>query len=379
MSPISRQQGPIAVYGATGYTGRLVTAELANAGTNLVLSGRNRGKLDALASQTEGEVQVKQATLDDPASLRALLADCAVVVDCAGPFVRYGEPVLAAAVEAGTHYLDSTGEQPYMKLAFERYGPPASEAGVAVIPAMGFDYVPGDMLASLTAEGIEEFDDVSLHYCWDGFTPSQGTARTTLEIISGGDLEWRNGGWVEASGSASRGTYEFPAPVGRRRMIRYPAGEQITVPIHIRTRSVRTSMNASAFASERIAPLFAVMTRPAGLAMRTPLKRVAQAVISRLPEGPTSEQRERMRWMIVCEAKRGEVERRGVVSGKDVYGLTAAALRQGAMIAADRGFDARGALAPSQAFDPKDFLGGLDRFDVRWNVEDVETALPVEA
>jgi short subunit dehydrogenase-like uncharacterized protein len=379
MPLISRRQGPIAVYGATGYTGRQVAAELADAGAELILSGRNRGKLDNLAAELAGEVAVKRATLDDPASLRALLADCSAVVDCAGPFVRFGEPVLAAAVETGTHYLDTTGEQPYMKMAFERYGPGAAEAGVAVIPAMGFDYVPGDMIASLTANGIDELDGLSLYYCWDGFTPSQGTARTTLEIIKGGDLEWRNGGWVEASGGVSRGTYEFPPPVGRRGMVRYPAGEQITVPRHIRTRNVRTTMNASAFASERLAPLFAAAMRPAGLAMRTPLKRLAQAVISRLPEGPTAEQRRRMRWMIVCEAKRGEIERKGVISGRDVYGFTAAAICRGAMIAAGRGFEARGGLAPSQAFDPKDFLAGLDRFDVRWRVEGIEQPLPVGA
>ena len=84
--------------------------------------------------------------------------------------------------------------------------------------------------------------------------------------------------------------------------------------------------------------------------------------------------------MIVCEAKRGEIERRGVITCRDVYGLTAAAISQGATIAAGRGFDARGALAPSQAFDPKDFLDGLDRFDVGWNVEGVvESTLPIEA
>jgi short subunit dehydrogenase-like uncharacterized protein len=324
-------------------------------------------------------VAVKEATLDDPASLRALLADCAVVVDCAGPFVRFGEPVLAAAVETGTHYLDTTGEQPYMKMALERYGPGALEAAVAVIPAMGFDYAPGDMIASLTAEGMDELDEVSLHYCWQGFTPSHGTARTVLEMISGGDLEWRNGEWVEASGSASRGTYEFPPPVGRKGMIRYPSGEQITVPRHIRTRNVRATMNASAFASERLAPLVAAMMRPAGVAMRTPLRRLAGSVISRLPEGPTPAQRERMRWTIACEARRGDRRRRGLISGKDVYGLTAATCCEGAMIAAASGFKARGGLAPSQAFDPKDFLGRFERFAVRWSVEGAERPVPVEA
>jgi short subunit dehydrogenase-like uncharacterized protein len=379
MPLISRQQGPIAVYGATGYTGRLVAAELAGAEAELIVSGRNRRKLDVLAAELDGDITARQAMLDDPPSLRQLLADCSVVVDCAGPFVRFGEPVLAAAVETGTHYLDTTGEQPYMKLALERYGPGASEAEVAVIPAMGFDYVPGDMIASLTADGMGELDELSVHYCWQNFTPSQGTARTTLEIIGGTDLEWRQMKWVEASGSASRGTYEFPAPVGRRRMIRYPSGEQITLPRHIPTRNVRSVMNASALSSERLAPLFAATMRPAGLAMRTPLKRLAESVISRLPEGPTLEQRAKMRWMIVCEAKLGEVERKGVISGRDVYGLTAAALARGALLAARRGFEARGGLAPSQAYDPKEFLRGLDRFEVRWQVEGVEQLIPAEA
>jgi short subunit dehydrogenase-like uncharacterized protein len=162
-------------------------------------------------------------------------------------------------------------------------------------------------------------------------------------------------------------------------MIRYPSGEQVTVPRHVRTRSVRTTMNASAFASERLGPLSAAMMRPVALAMRTPLKRLADAVISRLPEGPTDERRERMRWMIVCEAKRGEMQRRGAISGKDVYGLTAAAVSHGATLAARKGFDARGALAPSQAFDPESFLGALDRFDVRWDVQGIEQLVPVGA
>ncbi len=375
MPLISRQSGPIAVYGATGYTGRLVVAELANAEADFVISGRNARKLEALRKDLDLDAPAVPARIDDPSSLSDLLADCAAVIDCAGPFVKFGEPVLAAAVETGTHYLDTTGEQPYMKMAYERYGPGAARAGVAVIPAMGFDYVPGDMLASLTAEGMGELDELNLHYCWRDFTPSQGTARTTLEMIGGKDIEWSEGKWVEARGGVSRGAFEFPEPFGRQRMFRYPSGEQITVPRHVPTRNVRASMNAGAFSSDRLAPIFSAMVRPAGLAMRTPLKRLANAAISRLPEGQTPLQRERMTWTIVCEAKRGEVERRGVIAGRDVYGLTAAAIAQGALLASRKGFDGRGGLAPSQAFDPKDFLEGLDRFGVHWRI--FETNVPV--
>ena len=118
--------------------------------------------------------------------------------------------------------------------------------------------------------------------------------------------------------------------------------------------------------------------RPASLAMRTPLKRLAGAVISRLPEGPTPEQRERMRWMIVCEAKRGEVERKGVISGRDVYGLTAAAIVQGRdhrLQQGLRGPRRPGALAGVRA---RGFLPELEHFDVRWEISE-STPVPVEA
>jgi short subunit dehydrogenase-like uncharacterized protein len=265
-------------------------------------------------------------------------------------------------------------------MAFDRYGSSATEAGVAVIPAMGFDYVPGDMIAALTAAGLDELDELALYYCWQGFTPSQGTARTTLEILSDPGVEWREGNWRPAPGGFNRGRYEFPAPVGPRRMIRYPAGEQITVPRHVRTRKVTTQINAGDFSSDLVARGLGAVMPPVGMAMRSrAVRRAAGAVISRLPEGPSPEHRARVRWTIVCEARRGEVEQRGVISGRDVYGLTAAAICQGATIAAGEGFAGNGALAPSQAFDPKDFLAGLDGFDLRWTVEGVDSPLPVEA
>ena len=102
-------------------------------------------------------------------------------------------------------------------------------------------------------------------------------------------------------------------------------------------------------------------------------------MISRLPEGQTPEQREKMTWAIVCEAKRGEVERKGVITGRDVYGLTAAAIVQGAVLASRKGFEGRGGLAPSQAFEPKSFLDGLERFDVRWKIFETNVPVAVEA
>lgn len=369
MSLLQRQRGPIALYGATGYTGKLTARELKAAKADFVLSGRSREKLEALSAELGGDVPFQPAALDDPRSLGRLLEGCAAVIDCAGPFTLHGEPVLRAAVETGTHYLDTTGEQPYMRMAIERYGPGASEAGVSVIPAMGFDYVPGDMIAALTAEGMGEVDEVLLAYAASGFGPTRGTALSALEMLRGGDVEWRKLQWLPADQSVGRGSFEFPEPIGRQRMVRYPAGEQITVPRHVPARRVRTMISASTLAPSAIGPVLPLLTRPTGLAMKTPLRRVVGTLISRLPEGPSPEDRAAARFTIVCEVTRGQKLRRGVIRGSDVYGLTAAAVARGAVIAASGGISATGGLAPSQAFEPRGFLKDLRRFDVEWEVD----------
>jgi hypothetical protein len=200
-------------------------------------------------------------------------------------------------------------------------------------------------------------------------------------MLKGGDVEWRKLQWLPASQSVGRGSFDFGEPLGRRRMARYPAGEQITVPRHIPTRRVRTMITASTIAPHpRLGPVLPLLARPTGLAMRTPLKRVLDAAVARMPEGPSENERAAVRFTIVCEVRRGRKLRRGVISGRDVYGLTAATVSRGALIASGSGFSRRGGLAPSQAFEPRSFLKGLDDFGVEWELEAQQDApVAVEA
>lgn len=368
MALLSRERAPIAVYGATGYTGRLVAAELEASGADFVLSGRDETKLSALAEELGTSAPLRAVSIDDPEGLRELLVDCSVVIDCAGPFSLYGEPVLSAAVDTSTHYLDTTGEQPYIRMAYERYGEAAKDAGVAVVPGMGFDYVPGDMIAALTAEGMGELDDVILAYRTN-FQPTRGTTKSALEMIKGGDVEWRKLELRPASQSVSRGSFDFGEPIGTKRMTRYPAGEHLTVPRHVPTRRVQTMLSADSLVPTPLAPLMPALFRPAGIAMRTPAKGVVSALVSRMPEGASPKARAEATWTIVCEVRRGKKIRRGMISGRDVYGLTAALITKGARIASGRGFSGRGGLAPSQAFEPRSFLEGFDGFSLEWQVE----------
>ncbi|MEK6326410.1 MAG: saccharopine dehydrogenase NADP-binding domain-containing protein [Actinomycetota bacterium] len=370
MAETPQQTGPIAVYGATGYTGRLIAAELRRRGAEFVLAGRNRAKLEILAEDLGGQIPIRDASLDDPGALRGLLEPCAAVIACAGPFRLHGEPVLAAAVETRTHYLDTTGEQPFMRKVFDAYGPSADRAEVALVTAMGFDYVPGDMIAALTAEGMGSLEEIVLAYAVQGFGATRGTALSALGMMAGGDSEWRDGELASASRSVGGGSWDFPEPIGRQRMLRYPAGEHITVPRHVETARVRTLLTASTLVSlplvGRVAPL---VMAPFQLAMRTPLRRALGAVIPRLPEGPSEESRRKSSFTIVCEARQDSRRRRGTVTGADPYGFTAKTTVEGALRFAAPGYDRSGALAPSEAFDPRDFLEGLREFGVEHEVE----------
>ena len=362
------QSGPIAVYGATGYTGKLVAAELRRRGADFLLAGRNREKLERVAAEVGG-AETRAVSLDDASGLRELLEPCAAVIAVAGPFQLYGEPVLRAAVDSSTHYLDTTGEQPFMRRVFEEFGEPAERSGTALVTAMGFDYVPGDMIAGLTAEGMGALDELLLAYSVVGFGASRGTALSAIGMLGGGDFEWRDGRLAPASQKVSRGRFEFPQPGGEQRMVRYPAGEHVTVPRHVQTRNVRSMLNATAVIPDRRLAPAAPLTMPAlRLALRTPLRRVAEAGIARLPEGPSPEARSRARFTIVCEARAQGRSRRGVVSGPDMYGLTARTTVAGALACAGPGFDRVGALAPSQAFEPRGFLDSLADFGVSYEL-----------
>lgn len=368
MSPTD-QKGPIAVYGATGFTGKLVAAELDRRGAEMVLAGRSAGKLASLAAELRSQPRTIVAGVDDSPALNAALEDAATVIACAGPFGLHGEPVVKAAVETATNYLDTTGEQPFIRKVIEHYGPRAERAGCALVSAFGFDYVPGDMIAALTAKGMGPLDELTLAYSVRGLRTTRGTMLSSLEMMAGGDVEYRDGQLRAASTEVDRGSWEFPEPIGRQRMMRYPAGEQITVPMHLDTANVRTLLSAGAVMPPRLAALAPLALGSTRLALKTPLKKLMVGAINRLPEGPDETHRRAAGFTIQCVARAGNRTRTATVTGSDVYGLTAAIIAHGALLASAPEYAAKGGLAPSQAFDPAGFLDEMAPHGVEYSVD----------
>src|ERR1700712_1042801 len=143
--------GRIVLFGATGYTGELTARELAGIGERPGLAGRGgaRGRRPA---EDLGGLDWEVADIGGAggsAAVRALLEPGDVLVSCVGPFQRWGAPAVEAAIDAGAHYLDSTGETPFIRRVFEQWGPRAAAAGVGLVTAMGYDWVPGNLAGAL--------------------------------------------------------------------------------------------------------------------------------------------------------------------------------------------------------------------------------------
>lgn len=361
----------IALYGATGYTGHLVARELKRRGHEPVLCGRDANKLRRMQGDLGVSWTTRAAEVDDPDALRAAFAGADVVISCAGPFTYYGAPVIEAALDVGAHYLDTTGEQPYMRRVYEHLDAPARARGVAVLPAMGFDYVPGDLIAALAARGHEPLEALDVAYAVSAVAVTRGTMRSVVEMLAGEGVEYSGGAFREAGSPPMGERFDFGGDVGELPVMRYPGGEVVTVPRHVRTRSVQLRWATPPFVpAAQLAPLLPVAVPVVGALLRTPLASLLDAVIGRLPEGPEEGARRKSRFTIVAEARgKGGTSSRAVVRGEDVYGLTAAIIVRGAELLCEDDCDAVGALAPAEAFDAEAFLLYLGDHGLRFDVE----------
>jgi short subunit dehydrogenase-like uncharacterized protein len=196
--------GRIVLFGATGYTGELTARELAGRGERPVLAARNEARVRALAGELGG-LDWAVADVGDPASVRALVERGDVLISTVGPFARWGGPAVEAAIAAGAHYVDSTGETPFIREVFEQYGPRAAASGSALLTAMGYDWVPGNLAGALALRDAgPEAVRVEIGYflTGDGGGMSGGTRASAAGVMLEPGFAWRGGRLVTERGGA---------------------------------------------------------------------------------------------------------------------------------------------------------------------------------
>lgn len=308
----------VVVFGATGFTGTLVAEAMRASGLPFAIAGRNARALQALSEQL-GNVPTLVADAQEPRTLGALLEGTRVLVNCAGPFLRYGEAVVNAAVESGVHYLDTTGEQTYMKRVLNQYDGVALRNDVTVINALAFEYAVGDWLAALAVERLgrgDPVDSVSIGYSLAGGGVTRGTTLSVFEMMGEQGWSYEGGQWRRRPAGWTRRTLTFAR--GAREVVWVPFGETLMVPRHERVQTVLTFVHLPRLL-RRMMPLAA----RTGSALRTAFRPAVQRVVARRSAGPTEAQRAASRFSIVAEAVRGGAVGRAVAEGTDPYGLTA--------------------------------------------------------
>jgi len=184
---VKRQQWMI--YGANGYTGRLTVLEAVKRGMSPILAGRNAAALAELAAEMGLEARVFD--LKSSAEVVENLADCRLVLHCAGPFSATSQPMIAACLAAGVHYLDITGEISVFANAHKQ-ADAARRADVVLIPGVGFDVVPSDCLAASLVQALPAAIELCLAFEAGG-GPSPGTAKTSTEGLARGGAIRKDG------------------------------------------------------------------------------------------------------------------------------------------------------------------------------------------
>lgn len=180
----------VLLYGANGYTGKLMLDEAIQQGIQPVLGGRNESAVAALADQYKLEYRI--FGLDDSEKVESQLEGIGVVCHAAGPFEFTAWPMIKACLKRGVHYLDITGEITVFEGA-ARYDEKARQANVMVMPGTGFDVVPTDCLALHLKERMPDATHLQLAFASVGSGPSHGTALTFAGHIGEGGVVRENG------------------------------------------------------------------------------------------------------------------------------------------------------------------------------------------
>ncbi len=192
----------VIIFGATGYTGQLTAKAMVKRGLRPLLAGRNEKCLKKL-SKSLGDLPFVLADVTKPLSLETKVTEGDVLVSTVGPFSLYGKTAIETAIKKRAIYIDSTGEHDFIRKVFEVYHLQAVESQVPLLTAFGYDYVPGNCLASSLIDRIgKEVLNIEIGYFVtatgiDRKALSDGTLLSLLRTSLEPGITWTNGAVLE--------------------------------------------------------------------------------------------------------------------------------------------------------------------------------------
>lgn len=327
----------VTVFGAYGHTGRFVVAELRERGFLPVLSGRDPGKLKELAESHPG-LDVRPASVDDPASLDRALAGAAAVINCAGPFATTAGPVIEAALRAGIPYVDVAAEIEANADTFARFTDRARAEGAVVLPAMAFYGGLGDLLATAAMGDWTAADEAHVAYGLSSWHPTEGTrlaGKVSRERRGGKRVRYAGGQLEYRDDAPPTLEWAFPEPMGTRAVIgEFTMADAVTIPSHLSIPEVRGYMTTEAATDLSSAD--------------TPS-----------PAAVDDSGRSAQTFLVDVLVRSGGAERRAVARGQDIYAVTAPLAVEALSRILTGRTRAVGVVSAGELFDAPDFLRAL--------------------
>jgi short subunit dehydrogenase-like uncharacterized protein len=341
--------GRIVLFGATGYTGRLVAEAMVELGLKPLLSARGRDRLEAMAADLGG-LDTAVADVANPTSVRALVERGDVLVTTVGPFARWGAPAAEAASSVGAQYLDSTGEPAFIRAVFERYGPVASGAGSAMLTAFGYDWVPGNLAGGLALERAGAAAvRVDIAYFISGkASMSGGTMASTVGAVADPSFGFREGS-VRTERGAKR-VRSFQVGSKRRDGVSVGSSEHFALPrVAPQLREVNVYLGWFGPLSRPMQLMSLGASLPGAASL---LKAVGGRFVKGSTGGPDAAERAKSGSHIVAIAyDAGGRELAEVrLTGVNGYTFTGRILAWGAQRASEGGLQGTGALGPVDGF-----------------------------
>jgi short subunit dehydrogenase-like uncharacterized protein len=346
--------GRIILFGATGYTGRLVADALVKRGAKPVLAARSAETLTELAAELGG-LETAVADVSRPETVRVLVQQGDVLVSTVGPFLRWGGAALDAAINAGALYLDSTGEPPFIREVFEQRDAPARAANASLVTAFGYDFVPGNLAAAVALDRAgERAAKVSIAYFITGGVRdlrgamSGGTAASLAGVLLAPHYGFR-GGRIVTERSAKR-VRSFHAGGKQLTGVSIGCSEHFALPrLSPSLREVDVYLGWFGPASRPMQAMSLLGEIPG---MRAASEKLAARFVKGSTGGPGPEARAKTGSVVIAEAKdaSGNLVERVELHGPNGYTFTGEILAWGAQQAAEHGMSGAGALGPVDAF-----------------------------
>ncbi|PDT03235.1 saccharopine dehydrogenase [Rhizobium chutanense] len=322
----------VAVLGANGHTGRFVIAELLQRGLKPIAIGRNIRRL-AEAGFAERGVECREAAVEDDAALDRALAGAAAVINCAGPFMDTADAVVRAALRAGVHYLDVTAEQPSVQTTLDRHEAAAGKAGVAIIPAMGFYGGLADLLVATVMDEWDDADSIEIFVALDSWLPTKGT-RVTGEKNTARRLAINGGQLEPVRQPPAERVSILPEPFGQQTFVELSFSEVPLIARRTQTKELHSFLGTTALRD-----------------VRDP---------STPPPQPVDDTgRSAQRFAVDVIVSRGEVRRRIVAQGQDIYAVTAPIICEAVQRILSGDIRDTGAKPPAAIFNAASFLRAL--------------------